>query len=74
MLQDLTMAWQASGEADQDFASWTRDEISRGCSTDDQSDPSYQAAKVPDKEATRYKKAFVALWTAIAERVRPAAL
>jgi eukaryotic-like serine/threonine-protein kinase len=66
MLQDLTMAWQVSGEADQDFASWTQDEISRGCSTNDRSDANYQAAMVPDKEATAYKKAFVALWTAIA--------
>jgi len=28
MLQDLTTAWQASGEADQDFAKWAQDEIS----------------------------------------------
>ena len=33
MLQDLTTAWQASGQADQDFANWTDDEISHGCST-----------------------------------------
>src|SRR5580698_1291334 len=66
MLQDLTMAWQVSGEADQDFAAWTQDEISRGCSTDDESDASYRAAKAPDDQATKYKKAFVALWTAIA--------
>jgi hypothetical protein len=66
MLQDLTAAWQASGEADQDFAKWTRDEISQGCSTNDQSDASYQAATVPDDHATAYKKAFAALWTAIA--------
>ena len=66
MLQDLTMAWQASGEADQDFARWTQDEISHGCSTNYQSDASYQAAMVPDDQATRDKKAFAALWTAIA--------
>jgi hypothetical protein len=66
MLQDLTLAWQASAEADQDFASWTQDEISHGCSTDYRSDPSYQAAMAPDNEATKYKKAFVALWTPIA--------
>jgi hypothetical protein len=41
MLQDLTTAWQASGEADQGFAKWTQDEISQGCSTNDQSDASY---------------------------------
>jgi Protein kinase domain len=66
MLQDLTTAWQASGEADQDFAKWAQDEISQGCSTNYQSDASYQAATVPDDQATTYKKAFAALWTAIA--------
>jgi eukaryotic-like serine/threonine-protein kinase len=66
MLQNLTAAWQASGQADQDFANWTQDEIARGCRPDDQSDASYQAAKAPDKHATQDKKAFIAQWTAIA--------
>jgi len=66
MLQDLTAAWQASGQADQDFATWTHDEISQGCSTNDQSDASYQAATAPDNQATKDKKAFAALWAAIA--------
>ena len=66
MLTDLTMAWQASGQADQDFAMWAQDEISHGCSTNYQSDASYQAATVPDDQATKDKKAFAALWTAIA--------
>jgi hypothetical protein len=68
MLPDLTAAWRASGQADQDFAQWTRDEISHGCSTNDQSDASYQATTVPDEQATTYKKAFTALWTTIASR------
>jgi Protein kinase domain len=68
MLQDLTTAWQASGQADQDFANWAQDEISQGCSTNYQSDASYQAATVPDDQATKYKKAFAALWTAIAHQ------
>ena len=67
MLQDLTTAWQASGQADQDLANWTHDEISHGCSTNDQSDASYQSAMGPDKQATTDKKAFAALWTAIAD-------
>jgi len=67
MLQDLTAAWQASGQADQDFAQWTRDEISHGCSTNFQSDASYQAAGAPDGQATKDKQAFAALWTAIAD-------
>jgi hypothetical protein len=66
MLQDLTTAWQASGQVDQDFVTWTQDEISHGCSTNDQSDASYQAAMVPDRQATQYKKAFAALWRAVA--------
>ena len=67
MLQDLTTAWQASGQADQDFARWTQDEISRGCSTNDQSDASYQAAMGPDHQATTDKKAFAGLWAGIAD-------
>ncbi|HEY6313735.1 MAG TPA: hypothetical protein VIY52_23430 [Streptosporangiaceae bacterium] len=66
MLRNLTTAWQASGQADQDFAGWTHDEISQGCSTNYQSDAGYQAAAVPDDQATKDKKAFAALWTAIA--------
>jgi hypothetical protein len=66
MLQDLTTAWQASGQADQDFAQWTQDEISQGCSTNYQSDPNFAAATGPDDQATTYKKAFVAAWTGIA--------
>jgi serine/threonine-protein kinase len=66
MLQDLTAAWQASSEADQDFAGWAQDEIAHGCSTNYQSDASYQASAVPDAQATTDKKAFAALWTAIA--------
>jgi hypothetical protein len=66
MLQDLTTAWQASGQADQDLANWTRDEIAHGCSTDYRSDASYQASAGPDKQATTDKKAFAALWAAIA--------
>jgi hypothetical protein len=66
MLQDLTAAWEASGQADQDFAKWAQDEISQGCSTNYQSNANYQATTVPDDQATKYKKAFAALWTAIA--------
>jgi hypothetical protein len=67
MMPDLTMAWQASGQADQDFAKWTQDEITQGCRTNDQSDASYRAATAPDEQATKDKKAFAALWTAIAD-------
>jgi len=68
MLQDLTMAWQASVQADQDFVQWTQDEITQGCSTNDQSDSSFVAATAPDNEATRYKKAFATLWAPVASQ------
>jgi hypothetical protein len=68
MLQDLSLAWQASVQADQDFVQWTQDEIAQGCSTNDQSDPSFVDAKAPDNEATKYKKAFAALWAPVASR------
>jgi hypothetical protein len=66
MLQDLTSAWQASAEADQDFAQWAQDEAAQGCTLGDQSDPGYQAAAVPDNEATADKEAFVSLWNPVA--------
>jgi len=66
MLQALSSAWQASAQADQDFAQWAQDEASQGCTPNDQSDPNYQAATGPDDQATIDKKAFVSLWNPIA--------
>jgi hypothetical protein len=66
MLQNLASAWQASVQADQDFAQWAQDEVSQGCVQNDHSDPNYQAAGVPDSEATTAKKAFVGFWDPIA--------
>jgi hypothetical protein len=66
MLQALTSAWQASATADQDFARWAQDELSRGCTQNDQADPNFQAAASPDAQATTDKKAFVNLWNPIA--------
>jgi hypothetical protein len=66
MLQALTGAWQASATADQDFARWAQDELSRGCTQNDQADPNFQAARAPDNQATRDKKAFVSLWNPVA--------
>jgi hypothetical protein len=68
MLQALTSAWQASVQADQDFAQWAQDEASRGCVPNDHSDPGYQAAAGPDGQATTGKKAFVSSWNPIAAR------
>jgi hypothetical protein len=66
MLQALTGAWLASATADRDFAQWAQDELSRGCTQNDQADPNFQAARAPDAQATTDKKAFVNLWNPIA--------
>ena len=66
LLQALTAAWQASVQADQDFAQWATDETDGGCTTNDQSDPAFQAAAGPDGQATVDKQTFVRLWTPIA--------
>jgi hypothetical protein len=67
MLGDITGAWQASVKADSDFAAWARDEASNGC-IPGQSDPHLQAATGPDLDATNDKKAFLRLWTPLAEK------
>ena len=66
MLQALTGAWLASATADRDFAQWAQDELSQGCTQNDQADPNFQAAAAPDAQATTDKKAFVNLWNPIA--------
>jgi hypothetical protein len=66
MLKALTGAWQASATADRDFARWAQDELSQGCTRNDQADPSFQAAAGPDDRATTRKKAFVSLWNPMA--------
>ena len=66
ILQVLTGAWQASATADRDFAQWAQDELSKGCTQNDQADPNFQAAAGPDAQATTDKKAFVKLWNPIA--------
>lgn len=68
MLQALTGAWQASATADQNFARWAQDELSQGCTQNDQADPNFQAAAAPDAQATTDKKAFVNLWNPVAAR------
>jgi hypothetical protein len=66
MLQALTGAWLASATADRDFAQWAEDELSKGCTQNDQADPNFQAAAAPDAQATTDKQAFVSLWNPIA--------
>jgi hypothetical protein len=68
MLQSLTGAWQASAAADQDLGKWAQDEVSRGCTQNDQADPNFKAAAGPDDQATADKKAFVGQWNPIASQ------
>lgn len=68
MLQALVHAWQASVQADQDFARWAQDEVSQGCTQNDHADPGYQAAAGPDSQATIDKKSFATAWNPIAAR------
>jgi hypothetical protein len=68
MLAALTSAWQNSIKADQDYAQWAQDEMSNGCTANNESDPSAQAAAGPDAQATTDKKSFVSLWNPIAAR------
>jgi hypothetical protein len=68
LLQSLTGAWQASQQADQDFATWAQDEMTNGCTPSDHADPGYQSARGPDQQATTDKKAFAGAWDPIANQ------
>jgi hypothetical protein len=68
LLQDLTGAWQASQQADKDFAAWASDENTNGCTPNDSADANFQAANGPDNQATADKQAFVSEWNPIASR------
>jgi hypothetical protein len=65
LIQTLTGAWQASAEADQDYAAWAQDENSGKCVAYG-SDPNLAAAAAPDNQATADKRAFVSRWNPIA--------
>ncbi len=66
MIQDLTNAWQASAQVDDDYARWANIESSSGCTPNDTADLNYQAATTPNQQATQNKMAFAALWDSIA--------
>ena len=68
LIQDLTGAWQASQQADKDFAAWANDENTNGCTPNDSGDAGYQAANGPDNQATTDKQAFVSQWNPIASQ------
>lgn len=66
LVSDLTQAWQASIAADQAYAKWANDEVTQGCVPNDTSDPGYGATITPNRNATKYKTAFVAQWNPVA--------
>jgi hypothetical protein len=66
LLQALTGAWQASVDADQDYAAWARDESAHGCRAHDTANAHYQATIAPNHAATTDKTSFVSLWNPIA--------
>jgi hypothetical protein len=68
MLSDLAGAWQASQQADQDYAQWAGDQNTNGCTQQSYSDPAYTSAATPNHQATTDKSSFVALWNPIAQQ------
>ncbi len=68
MVGDLTGAWQASANADNNFAAWAHNESVNGCTPNDMSNPAFQAAALPDGDAASEKKAFTALWNPFAAK------
>ncbi len=68
MLADLASAWQASASADTDLAAWAHDQATGGCSAGNQSDPHFQAATGPNRQATAGKRAFLRLWDPLARQ------
>ena len=68
LLSDLTGAWQASEQVDQDYAQWAGDENANGCTQQDYTDPGYTAAESPNTRATADKTSFVSLWDPVAQK------
>lgn len=65
LLSALKQAWQASAQADTDYARWADDAIAH-CKKGNPKDPSLKASFGPDGQATSGKTAFVRLWNPIA--------
>ena len=67
LLSSLNAAWQASMQADNDYAAWAGDLQAAGCGSPASSDSNWQAAQTADEQATAAKEQFVAEWNPIAE-------
>jgi hypothetical protein len=69
LLQDLTSAWQASAQVDNDLARWAQDNATRGCHHHKgRSDAFLRASAGPEARATVGKRAFAARWNPIARQ------
>jgi hypothetical protein len=68
MIQALTGAWQASAQADTDYANWAAS-LEHGCKKGKTgNNPNLKASFVPDGTATADKKAFVQEWNPLAQK------
>ena len=62
----LTNAWQASASSDQSYANWASDQMTSGCTVNDDSDVNFENAQVSDGQSTTNKTSFAALWNPVA--------
>jgi hypothetical protein len=69
LVADLTSAWRASQQVDQDYARWAADESAKArCAPLDYFDLGYAAAVGSNYQATVDKAAALELWNPIAEQ------
>ena len=66
---DLIAALRNSLDADRDYLTWARQQLSSGCTPTSQSS-AYQAALRADRQADSSKAAFVQVWNSLAARYR----
>ena len=69
LLRDLTGAWEASIQVDDDLHKWAQDQAGGGCNPKKvENDANYQASLGPDDRATNDKQAFATAWAPIANK------
>lgn len=68
MIQALSQAWQASAQADSDYANWASS-LEHGCKPGKTaSNPNLKASYGPDGQATAGKQQFTKLWNPLAAK------
>jgi hypothetical protein len=69
LLQDLSGAWRASIQVDNDLHNWAQDEISGGCNPKKvEDDQNYKASLALDHTATNDKQAAAQDWAPVAKK------